>query len=471
MMPLSRRRLLRDAATGFGGAALLWMLQPERARAAETTPSPGVFDLHPKKPAFPAKAKSVIFLFMGGGPSAVDMFDPKPALQKYDGKDAPIHLEGRRLGGSQRVMASPWKFQQFGQSGRWVSELLPNFANVVDHVTMLRSVTTDRVDHSTAQFTALTGRGIAGYPSIGAWATYGLGTENQNMPAFVALEDTYTTIRNRCWGSAFLPPIYQGTHMNVEGAPIFDVTRPKDVTENQQKSFLSMVNTLNQVQRKQGYSLDLDMEARIANYELAARMQLAASNVADLSKETDATRKLYGLDDPATRHYGGCCLMARRLVERGVRFVTVVNGGWDHHTNIQGDLPKVCNATDRGVAALIQDLHSSGLMDSTLVVWGGEFGRLPTIETVIAKPGRDHNPHGFVMWMAGAGVKPGFDFGATDEFGYAAVEEYKITHSDVHATILHLLGLDFNTLTFEHEGRAESLIGVTPARVVKELLA
>ena len=471
MIPLSRRQMLRDTATGFGGAALLWMLQQESARAADTSKTPRVFDLHPKNPVFPAKAKSVIFLFMGGGPSAVDMLDPKPALEKYDGKDAPIHLEGRRLGGSQRVMKSPWKFQQYGQSGRWVSELLPNLPNVIDDITMLRSVTTDRVDHSTAQFTALTGRGIAGYPSIGAWASYGLGTENQNLPAFVALEDTYTTIRNRCWGSAFLPPIYQGTRMNVEGAPIFDVTRPKGVTEDQQKSFLSMVNTLNQAQKKQGYSLDLDLEARIANYELAARMQLAASDVADLSKETEATKKLYGFDDPATKHYGACCLMARRLVEHGVRFVTVVNGGWDHHTNIQGDLPKVCNATDRGTAALIQDLKSRGLLDSTLVVWGGEFGRLPTIEMVIPKPGRDHNPHGFLMWMAGAGLKPGFDFGATDEFGYAALEESKITHSDVHATILHLLGLDYKALTFEHEGRDESLIGINPARVVKELLS
>ena len=470
MGPISRRKMLRDAATGFGSTALLWMLHQERLSAAPMV-GPRANDLLPKKPDFAPKIKSVIYLYMGGGPSTVDMFDAKPVLAKYDGQDAPMHLEGRRLGGSQKVMASPWQFKQYGQSGRWVSELLPNFANIVDHVTILRSVSTDRVDHSTAQFTAVTGRGIAGYPSIGAWASYGLGTENQNLPAFVALEDTYTTIRNRIWASAFLPPIYQGTKMNVEGSPIFDVARPRDVTEQQQSTFLQLVTGLDRVQKKRDYAHDLDLEARISNYELAAKMQLAASNVADLSKETDATKKLYGFDDAKTKNFGACCLMARRLVENGVRFVTVVNGGWDHHTNIKEDLPKVCYNTDRGVAALIADLHGRGLLEQTLVVWGGEFGRLPTIEQLIAKPGRDHNPHGFSVWMAGGGLKPGFDFGDTDEIGYSALEQYKVTHSDIHATILHLLGLDFNKLTFEHEGRNESLIGVNPARVITEILS
>jgi hypothetical protein len=408
---------------------------------------------------------------MGGGPSTIDMFDHKPVLEKYDAQDSPIKVSGRRLGGSQKVMASPWKFKQYGGTGRWVSELMPNFANVVDHTTFLRCVTTDRVDHSTAQFSALTGRGIAGFPSIGAWVTYGLGTENQDVPAFVALEDTYTTIRNRIWGSAWLPPIYQGTQMNVEGAPLFDIARPKDVGEEEQRSFLRLVNDLNRTQKQKKYSLDQDLEARIANYELAAKMQLAATQVADLSKETDVTRKLYGTDNPKTSNFSTCCLLARRLVEQGVRFVTVVNGGWDHHTNIKEDLPEVCYRTDRGIAALLTDLNSRGLLDSTLVVWGGEFGRLPTVEQVIAKPGRDHNPHGFTIWMAGGGLKRGFDLGDTDELGYAARSADKVTHSDVHATILHLVGLDFRKLTFEYEGRQESLIGVNPARVIKELLA
>jgi hypothetical protein len=469
MKPISRRQMLRDAASGFGSTALLWMLHQEGLRANQAAGP--AFDLLAKKPHFPPKVKSVIYLYMGGGPSTIDMFDPKPVLEKYDGQNSPVPLSGRRINVSQKVMASPWKFKQYGESGRWVSELMPNVAQIIDHTTFLRSVTTDRVDHSTAQFTSLTGRGIAGFPSIGAWVSYGLGTENQDLPAFVALEDKYTTIRNRCWGSAFLPPIYQGTRMNVEGAPIFDISRPKDVSEKQQHDFLQMVNDLNRLHMKDGYSRDADLEARIANYELAARMQLTATNVADLSKETEATKKLYGMDDPETSNFSTCCLMARRLVEQNVRFVTIVNGGWDHHGNIKQDLEKVCYRTDKGIAALIADLNSRGLLESTLVVWGGEFGRLPSIERESERPGRDHNPHGFSIWMAGGGLKAGFDFGDTDELGYNALDEYKITHSDVHATILHLLGLDYKKLSFEYEGRDETLIGVNPARVVNEILS
>ena len=470
MTPISRRQLLRQTATGFGSAALTWLLHQEQLRGEQTVPHDS-YNLLPKTPHIPPKVKSVIYLYMGGGPSTLDMFDPKPVLEKYDGQDAPRLLEGRRLNGSQKVMASPWKFQQYGQSGRWVSELMPHFAQVIDHTTFLRSVTTDRVDHSTAQFSALTGRGIAGFPSIGAWASYGLGTENQDLPAFVALEDTYTTIRNRCWGSAWLPPIYQGTQMNVEGTPIFDIARSKGITEEEQKGFLRLVNDLNRLQIRDNYANDHDMEARIANYELAARMQLAATDVADLSKETEATKKLYGIDDPKTQNFSTCCLLARRLVENHVRFVTIVNGGWDHHGNIEEDLVDVCYRTDKGIAGLLTDLHSRGLLESTLVVWGGEFGRLPTIERQTEKPGRDHNPHGFSIWMAGGGLKPGYDFGDTDELGYAALEEHKVTHSDVHATILHLMGLDFKKLTFDYEGRNESLIGVNPARVINEVLS
>jgi uncharacterized protein (DUF1501 family) len=264
--------------------------------------------------------------------------------------------------------------------------------------------------------------------------------------------------------------VYQGTKVNVEGAPIFDIVRPKDVTEDEQANFLRLVNDLNRVQKRQKYARDQELEARISNYELAARMQLAASKVAELSKETEATKKLYGMDDPKTANFSTCCLMARRLVENGVRFVTVVNGGWDHHTNIKADLPDVCYRTDHGIAALLTDLKSRGLLESTLVVWGGEFGRLPTVEQVTARPGRDHNPHGFTIWMAGGGLKPGFDFGDTDELGYAALGSEKLTHSHVHATILSLLGLDYKKLTFEYEGRQESLTGVNPARVITEVI-
>ncbi len=468
MIPVSRRQILRDAASGFGSMALFWMLHQHQARADA---APKVYDLKPRTPDFPSKVKSVIYLYMGGGPSTLDMFDMKPELKKYDGKDSPKQVSGRRLGVSQKVLASPWEFKQYGETGRWVSELMPHFSQVIDTPTFIRGLTTDRVDHSTAQFSALTGRGIAGFPSIGSWAAYGLGTENQNLPAFVALEDTYTTIRNRCWGSAWLPPVYQGTRMNVEGAPIFDIARPRDVTEDEQRSFLKLVNNLNRVQKSEKYSHDLDLEARISNYELAARMQLAASEVADLSKETDATKKLYGMDDPKKANFSRCCLMARRLVEHGVRFVTVINGGWDHHNNIKVDLPEVCYRTDHGISGLLTDLKSRGLLDSTLVVWGGEFGRLPTVEQVSARPGRDHNPHGFTIWMAGGGLKPGFDFGDTDELGYAALGAEKLTHSHVHATILQLLGLDYKKLAFDYEGRNETLIGVSKARVISEVLS
>jgi hypothetical protein len=467
MIPMSRRQMLREAGGGLGATALLWMLQQDRMQA-EASRS---YDLRPQKPHFAPKVKSVIYLYMGGGPSTVDMFDHKPALKKYDGKDSPLAVTGRRVGGSQKVMASPWAFKQYGETGRWVSELMPNFAQVIDQPTFIRSVTTDRVDHSTGQFVALTGRGIAGFPSIGSWAVYGLGTENQDLPAFIALEDVPTTIHQRIWSSAWLPPVYQGTKMNVEGAPIFDLVPPKDVTGEQQSRLLRLVNNLNRQQKKEHYPLDEDLEARIKNYELAARMQLAATEIADLSKETQATKKLYGLDSGKDSSFGASCLAARRLVERGVRFVTVVVGNWDHHNAIQDGLPTMCSHIDKGMAALLIDLKSRGLLDSTLVYWGGEFGRLPTIEDLQGKPGRDHNPHGFTVFMAGGGLKPGFEYGDTDEIGYNAIPEYKLTHSDLHATIQHLLGLDFKKLSFEHEGRNETLVGVNPARVITEVLS
>jgi hypothetical protein len=443
------------------------MLAQDRARANDTG-APISYNLLAKKPHFAPKAKSVIFIYMGGGPSTIDMFDPKPALRKHDGQDAPFEIKGRALNGSQRVMASPFAFKPYGQSGREVSDLLPHFSNVVDDVAFLRSMTTDRIDHSTAQFTFVSGRGIAGFPSIGSWVSYGLGSANQDLPAFIALEDRPATIKSRAFGPAWLPPIFGGTKMTPEGSPIYDVSRPEGVTPAQQRDLLETVGALNRMHHRE-YPLDTELETRIANYELAAKMQVSAMQVADLSKESEATKRLYGMDKAETREYGARCLLARRLVESGVRFVTVINGGWDHHSNLKEDISKLCLRTDQGVAALMTDLKARGLLDSTLVVWSGEFGRLPTIEAKSERPGRDHNPYGFVMWMAGGGVKPGVDFGATDDLGYAAADN-KLTHSDVHATILHLLGLDYKKVTFEYEGRAESLIGINPARVVREIL-
>ena len=290
-------------------------------------------------------------------------------------------------------------------------------------------------------------------------------------PAFVALEDTYTTIRNRIWSSAWLPPVYQGTKMNVEGTPIFDVVRPKDITEEEQRSFLRLVNDLNRIQKRQKYSRDLDLEARIANYELAARMQLAATQVADLSKETEATKKLYGVDDPKTANFSTCCLMARRLVEHGVRFVTVVNGGWDHHIEHQGGSPRSLLSDRQGSRRTAGRYEIARIAGFHTRCVGRRVRTVADRGTSDARPGRDHNPHGFSIFMAGAGLKPGFDLGDTDELGYAALGTEKLTHSHVHATILHLMGLDFKKLTFEYEGRNESLIGVNPARVITEILA
>jgi len=472
---LTRRETLMEAGGGFGAIALSWLLEQNRALGATTSPAPRRYDLKPKPPHFPSKAKRVIFIYISGGPSTIDMWDPKPGLRKYDGQPAPFEIKGRALNGSQQIMASPWAFQRYGQSGRAVSELLPNFAKAVDRVTFVRSMTTDRIDHSTAQFTFVTGRGITGFPSIGSWIAYGLGTENQNLPAFIALETGAATIQTRAYSSAWLPPIYSGTRMDANSAsPMYDITRPKDMSAEQQTELLDMIAGLNR-QQKKAYPLDQDLEARIANYELAARMQMEAMKVADFAQESSATKELYGLDDRIAGPFSRNCLLARRLVERGVRFVTVISGtgggaGWDTHNNIQGALPGLCQSIDRGMYGLLTDLAARGLLEDTLVVWSGEFGRLPTIEAKNLRPGRDHNPYGFSMWMAGAGIKPGVDFGDTDELGYAALPEHRVGHSDIHATVQHLLGLDFKKNTFLYEGRDESLVGINPARVLTEVM-
>lgn len=460
---LSRRQALQEAALGFGGLALNSMM----ALGAEQK----IYNLQPRKPHFAPKAKNVIFIYVGGGPSTIDMYDPKPVLRKYDGKPAPFEIKGRALNGSQQVMASPWEFTKCGQSGREISNLLPHFQKVVDKVSFVRSMVTDRIDHSTAQFTFVTGRGFTGFPSLGSWVNYALGSENQNLPGYIALGEG-ASIGTRAHSSAWLPPVFTGTQMRADAqAPIFDIKRPDTMTAAQQTQLLEMVKELNREQ-KAHHPLDQDLEARISNYELAARMQVEAMRVADLSGETEATRQMYGCDDKASGQFGKHCLMARRLVQSGVRFVQIYGGGgWDTHANIGGQLPGLCHYIDQGMSALLTDLDQRGLLDETLVVWSGEFGRLPTIEAKNAAPGRDHNPYGFNMWMAGAGVKRGYDLGQTDELGYAAVAEHRVGHADIHATIQHLLGVDYQRNTFYYEGRDESLVGVTPARVLREILA
>ncbi len=460
---LSRRQALQEAALGFGGLALNSMM----ALGAEQK----IYNLQARKPHFAPKAKNVIFIYVGGGPSTIDMFDPKPVLRKYDGKPAPFEIKGRALNGSQQVLASPWEFTKCGQSGREISNLLPHFQRVVDKVSFVRSMVTDRIDHSTAQFTFVTGRGFTGFPSIGSWVNYALGSENQNLPGYIALGEG-ASIGTRAHSSAWLPPVFTGTQMRADAqAPIFDIKRPDTMTAAQQTQLLEMVKELN-LEQKAHHPQDQDLEARISNYELAARMQVEAMRVADLSGETEATRQMYGCDDKASGQFGKHCLMARRLVQSGVRFVQVYGGGgWDTHANIGGQLPGLCHYIDQGMSALLTDLDQRGMLDETLVVWSGEFGRLPTIEAKNAAPGRDHNPYGFNMWMAGAGLKRGYDLGQTDELGYAAVAEHRVGHADIHATIQHLLGVDYKRNTFYYEGRDESLVGVTPARVLREILA
>lgn len=468
MQHISRRQLLQQTAGGLGAIALD-ILRGEGLHAAPT------FDLTAKRPNFASKAKNVIFIYISGGPSTIDMFDPKPLLEKYNGKAAPFEIKGRALNGSQLVLASPWKFRQHGASARPVTELLPDFAKVVDEVAFVRSMTTDRIDHSTAQFSFVTGRGFTGFPSLGSWIAYALGTENQNLPAFIALESGEATIRTRAYASAWLPPVYAGTKMTARAdAPISDIRRPDDTSEGEQRELLNIVAGLNR-QQKRRYPLDQDLEARISNFELAARMQTEAMQVADLSKESAATKALYGIDDPLAGPFSRNCLLARRLVESGVRFVTLISSSckgadWDVHNNIRGQFPLLCRSIDRGTYGLLTDLKARGLLESTLVVWSGEFGRLPTIEYENQRPGRDHNPYGFSLWMAGGGVRAGSDYGATDELGYAAEKQYQLTHSDIHATIQHLVGVDFKRNTYRYEGRDESLVGVNPARIVKEIL-
>ena len=467
---ISRRHALRDSAVGFGGLALSSLMSWEQAQAAAVE---RVYDLKPRQPALPAKAKNVIFIYIGGGPSTIDMYDAKPMLSKYDGQAAPFEIKGRALNGSQQIMATPWPYTTCGQSGRRVSNLLPHFQKVVDKVSFVRSMFTDRIDHSTAQFTFVTGRGFTGFPSLGAWVGYALGSGNQNLPAYIALGEG-ATIGARAHSSAWLPPIYSGTSMRADaGSPIFDIKRPENMTLDRQTRLLEMVKKLNQEQKAQ-YPLDREFESRIANYELAARMQMEALQVADLARESEAARKLYGVDEKSSGGFGKLCLLARRLIESGVRFVQIYGGGggnWDTHSNIEGQLPGLCNYIDQGMSALLTDLDQRGMLEDTLVVWSGEFGRLPTIEARNTKPGRDHNPYGFSMWMAGAGVKRGFDYGDTDELGYAALPEFKVGHSHIHATVQNLLGIDYEKNTYFYEGRDESLVGVNPARVLHELYA
>ena len=453
----TRRDFLMRAGAGFGGLALAYLLQHGGAMAA---PIATVDPLAPKPPDFRAKAKSVIFLFMEGGPSHLDTFDPKPKLREMAGQRLPESFGPiiTAMGESESpLLADKRAWKQHGQSGAWVSDWLPHIAECVDDLAIIRSCWGDGLNHANGVGQMNTGSILGGRPSLGAWVSYGLGTENQNLPAFAVLCDNNGQVNGgpRNWGPGFMPAVYQGVRLGSAAEPFPNLNPPRGISQEQQRGKLELLSQLNRqfASERSQYS---ELEARIRSYELAFSMQAGAPGVVDLRKETEATRALYGLDNEHTAVFGRNCLLARRLVENGVRFVQLYSGTgskWDAHSRIEQNHSELCRAVDKPIAGLLKDLKSRGLLDSTLVLWGGEFGRTPMSEK---GDGRDHNPTGFTMWMAGGGVKGGQVIGETDELGLRAVKDRLHVH-DLHATILWLMGLDHTKLIYRHQGRPERL--------------
>ena len=468
----SRREFFLRAGGGFAGLALVDLLTRDGylARGGERAGP-----LAPKAAHFSAMAKHVVFLFMNGAPSQVDTFDPKPTLDKYDGKPytgkTKVGSNGRPIG---HLMRSPFEFTKHGKSGLPISSLFPHTAKFADDLCVVRSLYTDTAAHAGGCLQLNTGTPLVGKPSMGSWLTYGLGTQNDSLPAFVVMIDPrggpIGSASN--WTAGFMPAAYQGTLFRGQGTPLLDLATPSRVTPRQQRDSLDLLKALNEEHRK-ARPADTELAARIESYELAFRMQTEATHVVDLSKEDARTRAMYGLDDKRTADFGRKCLITRRLIEKGVRFVQLYSGGghiedtWDGHTDCITNHKLHAGETDQPIAALIADLKRTGLWDETLLVWGGEFGRTPTSEGV-GKPGRDHNPFGFSMWLAGAGVKGGQAIGATDELGFNAIER-KAHVADLHATILHLMGLDHEKLTYFHAGLDQRLTGVR-GEVIHEAL-
>lgn len=470
---MGRRRFLRDVGGGLGAAALVSLFKEDLY--GRSTPG-RVYDLKPRNPHLAPRARSVIQLFMNGGPSQMDLFDPKPELDRRHGQRYFDKIAGEVENPAEAgaIMRSPFEFAQHGQSGMWVSEILPHTAGCVDDLTLIRSMYGVNITHEPSIYHVQSGGMVPGLPTMGAWVTYGLGTENQNLPAYVVLDDPkglpVNGIQN--WQSGFLPPNYQGTRFRSTGSPVLHLKREFDEPGVITGLTGDLRSRLDEVHRRaRGGQPRLD--ARIASYELAARMQLKASDALDLSQESAETLTLYGVGEGMTDSYGRRCLMARRLVERGVRFVQLFIDGqiWDNHSKIESSLRTACLRTDKPIAGLLRDLKQRGLLDETLVLWGGEFGRLPIAQLPGGEEknaGRDHNKQAMCAWMAGGGVKRGLTYGATDELGFAAVEK-RMSMSDWHATVLHLLGLDHEELVFDRNGLDEKLTGVSGAEVVEDL--
>ena len=467
----TRREFLWESGCGFGAAALASLLSADGALGAAANP------LAPKPAALAGKAKSVIFLFMYGGPSHIDTFDYKPSMVGMDGKMIAVKTHGR--GGHKnegRIVEPRWKFRQYGQSGKWVSDLFPHLATCVDDIAFLHSMTAESPIHGSAMLMMNSGKLQSGSPSMGSWVNYGLGSVNENMPGYVVMLDhTGGPISGaKNWSSGYMPATYAGTVFRPEGSPINDLKLPEGTTRPLQRDLLDTLAKLNE--RHRATRLDqADLASRIATYELAYKMQEHAPEAVDLAQESEATKKSYGLDNDQTRQFGTRCLLARRLVERGVRFIQVYSGGshnddnWDAHGDLVANHTKHAGATDQPIAALLKDLKQRGLLDETLVVWGGEFGRQPTAEYDVGT-GRDHNSMGFTMWMAGGGVKGGVSVGQTDEIGSQAVEEPMHVRR-LHATVLKQLGLDPNALSYFFRGLDQKLVGVEHTEVIREIIA
>jgi uncharacterized protein (DUF1501 family) len=475
MSHFTRRHFLSQQAFGLGGLAVAWLLRQDGALAAPPKPAleRATYDLAPRQPAKPPHARAMISMFMQGGPSHIDLFDPKPELTRRHLQTFTGDIEyDNAAEASSKLFGSPWKFARHGQCGMDLSELLPHLGEVADDVCLIRSMRTGVNNHGQSINALNTGNIAGGRPALGSWLTYALGSVSDNLPAFVVLSDPtgLPVLGVDNWNAGWLPSLYQGTVVRPAEPRILNLDPPEHLRGPAQKRFLAYLDQINR-EHLAGHPREHDLAARIQSYELAGRMQVAAKEALDISRESEAVHKLYGIDDPATRDYGTRSLIARRLVERGVRFVQIFTGNqtWDHHGSIEKALPAVCKKTDKPAAALVQDLKQCGLLDTTLVHWGGEMGRLPVIQNE-KSIGRDHNTHGFSMWLAGGGIRGGTIYGQTDELGHKAVKDV-VTHHDYHATLLHLFGLDPAQVSFTRPTGVGSLADGEPARVVWEILS
>ena len=463
---LSRRDLLGRIGYGMGSVALSSMFADELL-AAPAKKDP----LAVREPHFPPKAKNVIFLHMVGAPSHLDLYENKPKLVEYSGKDCPEEfLEGQRFAfirGTPKLLGSEFKFQQHGESGMVISEVMPHLARHADKLCMIKTLHTEHFNHAPAQLFFETGFGRFGRPTMGSWVTYGLGSENRNLPGFVVLiTGSVAGAGNSLWGNGFLPSAYQGIEFRSTGDPVLFLSNPKGIDNTDRKRIVDNINTLNQAQLNRVG--DPEIEARIAQYEMAYRMQSSVPELMDISAETKQTHEKYGTQ-PGKANFANNCLLARRLVERGVRFVQLFDQGWDHHGSVFPSLKNKCKQVDQPIAALLEDLEERGLLDETLVVWGGEFGRTPLMQGDRAKVGRDHHKDAFCVWMAGGGTKGGTTYGETDELGYYPTKN-SVHVNDFHATMLHLLGMDHEKLTYKFQGRDFRLTDVG-GHVIHDLIA